>query len=188
MVDTHELQGTHGLLAHSLLFTAGTGQAEGLLKGSGLKVDVGADQHVVQQGQFLDDLHVLEGSDQTQLDDVVDVAANQVDHFTLRLLFGALLGAEQNLTAIGAVELGDTVECSGLTGAVGADQAENLIFVYMERQGLHGLQAAELDGQVGDLQCLFLFHGTDNRFDLSHSQRPPSSFFPRLSARFWALF
>ena len=129
---------------------------------------MGTDEHIVDQGQLLDDLHVLEGAHQAQPDDIVDRQAHQIQH-------PSVPGAEHHLAPVGVVELGDAVEGGGLARAVGSDEAEDLLFLHVEGEGLHRLQSAELDGQVVYVQHQAVRQCRAAVGGLSHFRPLPSS-------------
>ena len=97
-----------------------------------------ADKNVVKQGDFLDTLNVLEGSNKTELDDVVNVSANEV--------YGlSTLCTEKNFTTAWTVELCDTVKRCCFTCTVRSDKTENFIFIYMERKRFNRFKTTEMN-------------------------------------------
>ena len=59
---------------------------------------------------------------------------------------------EQDLARVRGVEARDEIEERGLAGPVRADDADELVLVNREIDGVHGRQAAEAPGQAADLE------------------------------------
>jgi hypothetical protein len=101
---------------------------------------VAAQQQVVEHGEVLEQLDVLEGAGHAGAGDAVglepdEVAAGEAD--------GALLGPVQARQA---------VEQRRLAGAVGADDGQQLVRADLERHRPQGPEAGEAQVQVVDLE------------------------------------
>ena len=98
----------------------------------GLGLGVAADLYIVQNAHELEELQVLEGP--------------------RHLLPGNLVGShlrdilplEENFALGGRIHTGTHIEESGLTGSVGADDAENVALLDLHIHGFHSLQTAEI--------------------------------------------
>ena len=60
----------------------------------------------------------------------------------------------------GGIHAGDDVERRGLTGAVGADEGNDLTLVHLHAQVVHVHHAAELHGHIFQLQYVFHLEAT----------------------------
>ena len=59
---------------------------------------------------------------------------------------------DEDGAAGGLVDVGQQVEDGGLTGAVGADEAGDLVAADHQVEAVHGGQAAEVDAQLTDIE------------------------------------
>src|SRR5439155_5785577 len=96
--------------------------------------------HVLDQREAAERAWDLEGAADAEVDD------------PMRRLAGDLASGEPDRAAGGRQRPGDYVEDGALAGAVGADQAQDLALVDLERHGVDGGEATEPLGQALDLQ------------------------------------
>ena len=96
-------------------------------------VAVLGDEEVLEDGEAADEADVLEG------------AADAADRALVGPQVGHVLAADADVARGRRVEAGHAVEERGLAGAVGADEADDLVLVDGEADVLQGLQAAEAD-------------------------------------------
>ena len=100
-----------------------------------------AEQNVVDNRQFADDLRVLEGTNQSKMNDLVR------RHAVEQMLFACLVG-KTDFARIRLVELRDAVEHRGLARAVRADEPVDLVAVNVEGEIVHRAKPAETDGEM----------------------------------------
>jgi hypothetical protein len=103
-------------------------------------VDVAAEQQVVQDGEVLEQLDVLEGAGDARAGDAVGLLANQ------------LAAEEADGAPLRPVQARQAVEQRGLAGAVGPDDGEQLAGPDLEGDGPQGPDAGEAEVDVGDPQ------------------------------------
>ena len=96
--------------------------------------DVLEDRHMGEQS------HVLERAGDASCGHLVGIQADD------------RLPLENDVAGRGRHHGADGVEQSGLAGAVGADDRDDLAGVHLHRQAVQGLEATELDLEVADLQ------------------------------------
>ena len=105
---------------------------------------VGADQHVLQGRHVVEQPDVLEGPRDAQLGDLELLAlAERLAH-------------ERDPAGGRLVDAGHHVEAGRLAGTVGADQAEDLAGVDVERDAVERRDTAEAERDVVDLEHLAL--------------------------------
>ena len=108
--------------------------------GIGPGADIGADHDIVRDRHAQERAHDLEGAADAGLAELVRLAA------------GHVAAVEQNFAGAGPQESVEQVEQRGLAGAVGADDAEDLVSPQLEADILHGLQSAEGARQVAHFE------------------------------------
>ena len=136
VLQAHQLQALHGDVVVLLVLAALSGKTQdGLHHGVvGPGVQSGLDvAHVVQLREQTD---VLEGTGHALLGDFMLGKA------------GNVLPVQQHLAAGGLVDTGNNVEEGGLARAVGADDAGDGALPDVQAHVLHGLDTAEVDGNV----------------------------------------
>ncbi len=111
-------------------------QADHTAQDSAAEVDMAGDQHIVERSQIAEQADILKRPGDAALDDAVRRPAGDV--LSIVAQFAARRGGKP----------GDHVEQRCFASAIGADQAENLIFVDHERHIIDGNQAAEMSGQA----------------------------------------
>jgi hypothetical protein len=135
--EAHQLEG----LAAQLGVAAGDArEAQGGLDQVAVETQVGTHHHVLDGAHVHADLQVLEGARHT--------AAGQL----VRRLATDGFAIQADLAVGGFVDPGDEVEQGRLAGAIGADHGIDDACVDAEAHILHGLDAAEVDGEVGDVE------------------------------------
>ena len=92
---------------------------------------VAADPHIVEHRLAREQREVLEGAGDADLGDPVRRAVEQ------------RAALEQDLASVGRVEAAEAIEQCRLAGAVGADQAEDLALLQLERDAVERDDAAE---------------------------------------------
>src|SRR5437763_3322266 len=131
-----------------------------------LVVDMAADLDVVEDRQLLEQPDVLERARQAEGGDVVRLASPR------------RLAVDEDLAVGGLIDAGEHVEDGGLSGAVRADQSDQLVRLEQEVEVAHRGEAAEANGHVFGFQewhqstagsPFFRFGST------CHSSRRPSS-------------
>jgi hypothetical protein len=121
---------------------------------------MGADQNIVYQAEFRDDLHVLKRARETVPDDPVHGLADQVDHAILpkRILARSAdawtpgRNIEEDFSFIRSVKLGDAIEHRRLSGPVRTYQPKYFILVNGKRKVVKRFQTAKPNGQPLDSQ------------------------------------
>jgi hypothetical protein len=103
-------------------------------------VEVAAQEQVVEHGEVLEQLDVLEGAGHAGAGDAVGLDPDQV------------AAAEADGPLLGPVQARQAVEQRGLAGAVGADDGEQLVLADLERHRPQGLETGEAQVQVVDLE------------------------------------
>jgi hypothetical protein len=105
---------------------------------------VDSDHDVLEHGHGGKEGKVLEGATDPQRRDLMGGEADDG------------LATEDDVPGAGRVQPADAVEQGGLAGPVGADQAEDLAFLYVEGNRVEGDDAAEANGEITN--------GEDQRF------------------------
>jgi hypothetical protein len=103
-------------------------------------VHVAAQQQVVEHGQVLEQLDVLEGAGDAGAGDAVGLDPDQV------------AAGEADAALLGPVEAGQAVEQGGLAGPVGADDGQQLVRADLEGDRAQGADAGEAEVEVLDLE------------------------------------
>jgi hypothetical protein len=104
------------------------------------RLQVAADQHVVEHRQLLEQGGLLEGAHQAERGDAAGAQARDVPPL------------EQHPPRRRRIEAADDVEGRGLAGAVRADQAADLARLDREREVVHRREAAEAPAEPLDLE------------------------------------
>ena len=104
------------------------------------RLQVTADQHVIEHRQLLEQGGLLEGAHQAERGDAAGAQARDVQPL------------EQHLARGRRIEAADDVEGGGLAGAVRADQAANFARLDREREIVHGRDTAEPPAEPLDLE------------------------------------
>jgi hypothetical protein len=103
-------------------------------------VEVAAQQQVVEHGEVLEQLDVLEGPGHAGAGDAVGLEPDQV------------AAGEADGALLGPVQAREAVEQRGLAGAVGTDDGEQLVGPDLERHRPQGADAGEAEVQLVDLE------------------------------------
>ena len=137
MEDVQQLEGTFGA---ALLFLPVVGQADE--RGAQIVLHGLVETHldVVDDGQVLEQADILERTGH----------AHPVD--LIGLFTGGGHPIDEDGASGGLVDVGQQVEDGGLTGAVGADEAGDLVAADHQVEAVHGGQAAEVDAQFTDVE------------------------------------
>ena len=137
MEDVQQLEGTFGA---ALLFLPVVGQADERGAQIVLHGLVEAHLDVVDDGQVLEQADILERTSHAHPVDLIGLFA------------GGGHPIDEDGAAGGLVDVGQQVEDGGLTGAVGADEAGDLVAADHQVEAVHGGQAAEVDAQFTDVE------------------------------------
>ena len=140
LVELHDLQELPGLAFDLALLRVIGRETQDSGERIVPHVVVVAGPHVVEDRQVVEEADVLERSRDARLVDV---------HHALA---GGVLAFKEDLAAGGLVDLGQEVEDGRLAGAVGADQADDLVVVDLQVQVVDGCQAAEIDAEFDGLE------------------------------------
>ena len=140
LLQTQQPEGVHRALARGLLLLALAGEAEAVRQHAGVLVPVAAHEHVLERAHVAEDAQVLE----------------RARHARPRRLGGRQPGdvraLEEHASLGHGLQPAHDVEQRGLAGAVRADERGDLAFAHFHAHVVHGLEAAELDGDALDAQ------------------------------------
>ena len=115
-------------------------EADERLDRGGRAVEIAGDADVVEDGEGAEEANVLKRAGDAELDDLIDTQSGN----------GAAVKRDGALG--GLVDAGDEIEDGGLAGAVGADEADELVFAHGESDGVDGGEAAETDRGLVELE------------------------------------
>ena len=135
-LEVEDAQQVDGLLVHLvLLLPEARGAEDGAAHVVGERL-IEVDEHVLLDGELLEQADVLEGSGDAGTHDLIGLFAVHPGSVQPELAFGGLVHA------------GQQVEHRGLAGAVGADQANEFALVDGHVEVGHGFQTTEGDAEM----------------------------------------
>src|SRR5207302_3138692 len=138
--DAYETQEFHRFLGDAFLFSSLPGQLQERLKHCRFHADMAPDPDVVEARHVVEEPDVLKSPRDSPTRNLVRLEARDI------------ATVEHDASARRLEETSHVVEQSGLAGAVGADQRENLATLDVETHVVHRDETAEALGQVGQLE------------------------------------